>query len=119
MIMFQRLRVSFEENIHSVDTSVQNKGIPGVPGCLEHTGVMTQFIQEARESKEYLATIWLDLINASRPTLHKLVELKLTGYHVPTNIRNLIMDYFRQITNNQPGEGYNHQLYTLCHCSPC
>lgn len=34
-----------------IDSSVQKGGIPGVPGCLEHTGVVTQLIREAREGK--------------------------------------------------------------------
>ncbi len=32
-----------------INTSVQKGGISGVPGCLEHTGVVTQLIREARE----------------------------------------------------------------------
>lgn len=30
-----------------IDTSVQKGVIPRVPGCLEHTGVVTQLIEEA------------------------------------------------------------------------
>ncbi len=30
-----------------IDTSVQKGGVPGVPGCIEHTGVVTQLIREA------------------------------------------------------------------------
>lgn len=46
-----------------IDKSVQKGGIPGVPGCLEHTGVVTQLIREARESGGDLAVLWLDLTN--------------------------------------------------------
>lgn len=48
-----------------IDSSVQKGGIPGVPGCLEHSGVVTQLIREAREGKGDLAVLWLDLANAS------------------------------------------------------
>ena len=34
-----------------LDTSVQKAGAPGVSGCIEHTGVLTQLIREARENK--------------------------------------------------------------------
>lgn len=34
-----------------IDTSVQKRGVPGVPGCLEHTGEVTQMIGEAREGR--------------------------------------------------------------------
>ncbi|KAF7644984.1 hypothetical protein LDENG_00212670 [Lucifuga dentata] len=33
-----------------IDTTVQKGGVPGMPGCLEHTGVVTQLIREAREN---------------------------------------------------------------------
>ena len=33
-----------------IDTSVQKGGMPGIPGCLEHPGVVTQLIKEATES---------------------------------------------------------------------
>lgn len=32
-----------------IDTSVQKEGIPGTPGCLEYTGVVTQLLGDARE----------------------------------------------------------------------
>ncbi|KAI4879743.1 hypothetical protein NFI96_004950, partial [Prochilodus magdalenae] len=47
-----------------IDTSVQKGGIPKTPGCIEHTGVVTQLIREAREEKGDLAVLWLDLANA-------------------------------------------------------
>lgn len=77
-----------------IDTSVQKGGVPGVPGCLEHTGVVTQLIREARESRGDLATLWLDLTNAYGSIPHKLVEIALTRHHVPENITNLILDYY-------------------------
>ena len=54
-----------------IDTSVQKGGIPKVPGCLEHTGVVTQLIREAREGKGDLAVLWLDLTNAYGSIPHK------------------------------------------------
>ncbi len=47
-----------------IDTLVQKGGVPGVSGCIEYTGVVTQLIREARESRGYLAVLWLDLANA-------------------------------------------------------
>lgn len=57
-----------------IDTSVQKGGIPGVSGCLEHTGVVTQLIREARESGGGAACsmagphqcLWLDTPQACR-----------------------------------------------------
>lgn len=74
-------------------TSVQKGGILGMPGCLEHTGAVTQLIKEARENQGNLSVLWLDLANAYGPIPLKLVQLTLTKYHVPSRIRDLIADY--------------------------
>ncbi|TWW71600.1 hypothetical protein D4764_16G0000970 [Takifugu flavidus] len=78
------------------NTSVQKGGIPGVPGCLEHNGVVTQLIREAHESKGELAVLWLDLTNAYGSIPHKLVELALHLHHVPSKIKDLILDYYNK-----------------------
>lgn len=40
---------------------MQKGRIPGVPVCLEHSRVVTQLIREAREGKDDLAVLQLDL----------------------------------------------------------
>lgn len=75
------------------DTTVQKGGVPGIPSCMEYTGVVTQLIREAQKSKGDLAVLWLDLANAYGSIPHKLVQLSLTKYHVPERIQNLILDY--------------------------
>ncbi|XP_031418446.1 uncharacterized protein LOC105897391 [Clupea harengus] len=77
-----------------IDTSVQKGGIPGMSGCLEHTGVVTQLIREARENKGNLSVLWLDLANAFGSIPHKLVQLTLRKHHVPSRCRDLIADYY-------------------------
>ncbi|XP_038131552.1 uncharacterized protein LOC119776958 [Cyprinodon tularosa] len=77
-----------------IDTSVQKGGVQGMPGCLEHTGVITQLIREARENRGDLAVLWLDLANAYGSIPHKLVSKALTTYHVPEKITELIRDYY-------------------------
>ena len=69
-----------------VDTSVQKGEIPGFPECLEHTGVVIQILAEARESRDDLGVLWLDLANAYRSIPHKLVEEALKRHHVPEKI---------------------------------
>ena len=59
-----------------------------MPGCLEHTEVLSQLLREARRSKRDLAVVWLDLANAYGSIPHKLVHEAL-----PDSIRELIMDY--------------------------
>ncbi|XP_053332775.1 uncharacterized protein LOC128506382 [Clarias gariepinus] len=77
-----------------IDTSVQKGGISGMPGCVEHTGVVSQLIREARENKGNLSVLWLDLANAFGSIPHKLVQLTLIKHHVPNRCRDLIADYY-------------------------
>ena len=77
-----------------IDTSVQKGGVSGIPGCLQHSGVVTQLIRETRENKGNLSVLWLDLANAFRSIPHKLVQLTLTKHHVPSKCRDLIADYY-------------------------
>lgn len=46
-----------------IDTPMEKGGVPGMPGSVEHTGVVTQLIREARENRGDLSVIWLDLAN--------------------------------------------------------
>lgn len=77
-----------------IDTSVQKGGVPKVPGCIEHTEVVTQLIREARAGKGDLAVLWLDLANAYGSIPHKLVETSLDRHHVPGKIKDLILNYY-------------------------
>ncbi len=81
-----------------IDTSVQKGGIPGVPGYLEHTGMVTQLIREAREGRGDLAVLWLDLTNAYGSIPHMLVEVALEKHHVPQKVKYLILDYYSKFS---------------------
>ena len=63
-----------------------------MPGCLEHTEVLTQLLREAKESKGDLTVLWLDLANAYGSIPHKHVEEALTRHHVPSSVCDLIAD---------------------------
>ena len=90
---FQRITNYMLANKY-IDTAVQKGGIPGISGCIEHTSVVTQIIREAKENKGDLAVIWLDLANAYGSIPHKLIELVLQTYHIPTKIQALVKHYF-------------------------
>ncbi|KAL7869586.1 hypothetical protein AOLI_G00135740 [Acnodon oligacanthus] len=85
-IVARRLIDYLLRNLH-IDTSVQKGGIPKVPGCLEHTGMVTQLIREVRENKGDLVVLWLDLTNAYGSIPHKLDEEALRRYHIPDKFR--------------------------------
>ena len=76
-----------------IDTSVQKGGVPEVPGCEEHTAIVTEIIKQAKASKGELAVIWLDLANAYGTIPHKLIEVMLQRYHVPEKVTAIVMTY--------------------------
>lgn len=92
-IVPKRLADFFLKNRY-IDTSVQKGGVPSVPGCLEHTGVVTQLLREARESKGNLVVLWFDLANAYGSMPHKMVLQTLEKHHVPAVVRDIILDYY-------------------------
>ena len=59
-----------------------------------HTYAVSQPIQEAKENKDNLAVIWLNIANAYGPMPHKLVETMLPKYHMPTKLQNLLQHDF-------------------------
>lgn len=81
-----------------IDTAVQKGEVPGMLGCIEHTGVATYLIRETRENRGDLAVVWLDLANAYGSIPHKLVATALTRYHVPERIKDLILDYYNSFS---------------------
>lgn len=46
----------------------------------------------------HLAALWLDFANAYESIPHKLLESALTKYHIPEEIRNLILDYYNNFS---------------------
>ncbi|XP_060067872.1 uncharacterized protein LOC132548065 [Ylistrum balloti] len=80
-----------------VDTSVQKGGVPGFSGCIEHTSVISQLIQEAKVNKTDLTVVWLDQANAYGTVPHMLIDEAIWHYHIPEHFRNLIRSYFSGI----------------------
>ena len=65
-----------------------------MPGCIEHTGVITQLLKDAKANKGDLAVLWLDLKNAYASIPHSLVQEALKRNHVPNKITEIIGDYY-------------------------
>lgn len=71
-----------EQNTY-INTSIQKGSNSGMPGCLEHTGVVTQLIREATKNKGNLSALWLDRVRAFGSIPLKLVQLTFAKHHVP------------------------------------
>ena len=80
-----------------IDTSVQKAGIPGFPGCLEHSQMIWNSLMTAKRLKQELHVIWLDLANAYGSVPHLLIKLALTKFHIPDKLSDMLMQYFRGV----------------------
>ncbi|XP_060083178.1 uncharacterized protein LOC132562453 [Ylistrum balloti] len=80
-----------------IDSSVQKGGIPGFPGCIEHTSAITQLIREAKINQGDLTVVWLDLANAYGSVPHQLIFKALEHYHIPDHIQKIVKSYFSNI----------------------
>ena len=77
-----------------INTSVQKAGIPGFPGCLEHTSMIWHTIQESKKLRRDLGVVWLDLANAYGSVPHALIEFAMEFFWIPEKVRNFIMQYY-------------------------
>ena len=92
-IMTSRL-TEFVMSNQYVDISVQKGGIPGVPGCIEHTSMIWEAIQRAKRSRLSLYVVWLDLANAYGSVPHQLLWKTLEAHHVPQPVIHILQEYF-------------------------
>ena len=88
-----------------INTSVQKAGIPGFPGCLEHTSMIWYTIQECKKLRKNLSVVWLDLANAYGSVPHALIEFAMEFLWIPEKVRNFVMQYYSdfhtRFTTNQ------------------
>lgn len=62
-VLARRMTTYLLENDY-IDTNCQKAGVPGFPGCTEHSALIWDQIQKAKREKTDLHIIWLDLANA-------------------------------------------------------
>lgn len=77
-----------------IDISCQKAGVPGFPGCVEHSSVIWEQIQTAKREKKDLHVVWLDLANAYGSVPHQLIAFALDFFYITDNIKTMIMSYF-------------------------
>ena len=88
-----RRMTTFLMSNHYINTSVQKAGIPGFPGCLEHSQMIWNSILSAKRDKtEHV--IWLDLANAYGSVPHHLFRMALDFFNFPSKVGEIIMKYF-------------------------
>ena len=80
-----------------VNTSNQKAGVPGFPGCTEHTTMLWDQIKTAKNNKTELHVSWLDLENAYGSVRHQLLEKAMEFFWIPDYIKNLISTYLCEV----------------------
>lgn len=73
-----------------IDTSIQQAGITGFSGCMEHTSAISQLIKEIKEGKKNFVAVWLDPANAYGYVPHKPIESAIGLYHIPGNVQEIV-----------------------------
>jgi len=79
-----------------INTSVQKAGIPGFPGCLEHSSMIWHTIQESKKQRKDLNVIWLDLANAYGSVPHALIEYAMDFFWIPVKVKDFVMKYYQE-----------------------
>ena len=77
-----------------INETVQKAGVPGIPGCVEHTFAIWDAIQKSKEEKGELSVVWLDLANAYGSVPHKLLKMAMEHFWIPEEIQKLMMKYY-------------------------
>ena len=75
--------------------NIQKGFLSGVAGCVDHTFMLGEALQERIRDKLAFVVSWIDLENAYGSVAHNLIQFALNWYHVPSFIQELIFDYER------------------------
>ena len=73
--------------------SIQKGGVPGVPGCIEHSSLIWEAIQRAKRRRLSLYVVF-DLANAYGSVPRQLIWKTLETHHVPRHVVQIIQTYF-------------------------
>ena len=79
-----------------VNASIKEAGVPGFPGCIEHTIMLWDRLKTTKNNKTEFNVIWLDQENAYGSVRHQLLEKAMEFFWIPEDIKNLISTYFKR-----------------------
>ena len=83
-----------------INTSVQKGCMEKVHGCWEHMSMVWSALKDARSDKLDLATIWLDIANASGSIPHRVIFFPLERYgflSLKTTMLEFIVNRFQNM----------------------
>ena len=88
-------------------------GIPGFPGCLEHSQMIWNSILSTKRDKTELHVIWFKLAHAYGSVLHHLIRRGLNFFNFPSKVGEIIMEYFNSAFMTFTVKDYITKLTTL------
>ncbi|MGY8822248.1 MAG: reverse transcriptase domain-containing protein [Pseudomonadales bacterium] len=104
-----------------ISSSIQKGCMEKVPGVWEHISMVWSSLSEARERKENLSVIWLDVANAYGSIPHKLIFFALRRYGVPEKWITIISKYYaglwsKSFSDTAPSDWHCHMkgIFTGC-----
>jgi hypothetical protein len=77
-----------------IDRSRQKGFMRGIAGCLEHSFVLSEALNNAKKNYRSICVSWIDLANAYGSVRHNLIQFALHWYHIPEQICQLIFNYY-------------------------
>ena len=80
-----------------INTSVQKGYIRGIPGVLEHTYMITETLQNAKQNQRQICISWLDLKNAFGNVRHDIINYAMKWYGWPREVQRLIHQYYSEL----------------------
>ena len=108
-----RCMTTFLMSNHYIGTSVQEAGIPGLPGCLEHLQRIWNSILSAKREKTELHVIWFVLANAYGSVLHHLIRMALDFFNFPSKVGEIIMKSFNSVSTKFTVKDYTTKWQAL------
>ena len=97
-----------------IDESTQKAFLKGVNGCIEHTQVLQEVIQDAKQKKRVVHVSWYDLTDAYGSIPHNLIEHCLKHYHVPQREIDYIMDLYAKLEGRIVSQEWKSELFKFC-----
>lgn len=81
------------QNDRYVNKTIQKTGISGVPAYIEHVFAIWEAITFAKQLKENLYIVWLELANAYGFVPYALIHVAMDFFWIPEGVQRILMCY--------------------------
>jgi len=92
--VYQEKMATFMRKNGFITQGVQKAFLESVPGCIEHTTLLSEAFRDAKERHRSICVAWIDIANAYGSMRHNFIQFALKWYHVPAQVRRLIWSYY-------------------------